>query len=51
MKHVCVWNKTNGGMGTFQRSKHAMVLVCKVGAAPHTNIVGLGDGGRQHTNV
>jgi hypothetical protein len=22
LKNVCVWNKTNGGMGTFYRSKH-----------------------------
>lgn len=36
MKNVCVWNKTNGGMGTFYRSKHEMVFVFKVGAGPQT---------------
>ena len=51
LKNVCVWNKTNGGMGTFYRSKHEMVFVFKVGDAPHINTFGLGDGGRYRTNV
>ncbi len=51
LKNLCVWNKTNGGMGTFYRSKHELVFVFKVGAAPHTNTFGLGDGGRYRTNV
>jgi DNA modification methylase len=50
-KNLCVWNKTNGGMGTFYRSKHELVFVFKVGTAPHTNNFGLGDGGRYRTNV
>jgi DNA modification methylase len=51
LKNVCVWNKTNGGMGAFYRSKHEMVFVFKVGTAPHTNTFGLGDSGRYRTNV
>ena len=51
LKNLCVWNKTNGGMGTFYRSKHELVVVYKVGAAPHTNTFGLGDTGRYRTNV
>ena len=51
LKNVCVWNKNNGGMGTFYRSKHEMVFVFKVGTAPHTNTFGLGDEGRYRTNV
>lgn len=51
LKNLCVWNKTNGGMGTFYRSKHELVFVFKVGDAPHTNTFGLGDGGRYRTNV
>ena len=51
LKNVCVWNKTNGGMGTFYRSKHELVFAFKVGAAPHTNTFGLGDTGRYRTNV
>ena len=51
LKNVCVWNKTNGGMGTFYRSKHEFVFVFKVGDAPHLNTFGLGDTGRYRTNV
>jgi DNA modification methylase len=51
LKNICVWNKTNGGMGTFYRSQHEHVLVFKVGTASHTNTFGLGDKGRYRTNV
>ena len=51
LKNLCVWNKTNGGMGTFYRSKHELVFVFKVGTAPHVNSFGLGDTGRYRTNV
>ena len=51
LKNLCVWNKTNGGMGTFYRSKHELVFVFKTGSAPHTNTFGLGDTGRYRTNV
>ncbi len=51
LKNLCVWNKTNGGMGTFYRSKHELVVVFKVGTAPHVNSFGLGDTGRYRTNV
>jgi DNA modification methylase len=50
-KNLCIWNKTNGGMGSFYRSKHELVFVFKVGTAPHTNTFGLGDSGRYRTNV
>ncbi len=42
LKNLCVWNKTNGGMGSFYRSKHELVFVFKIGNAPHTNTFGLG---------
>ncbi|MXN66507.1 DNA methylase N-4 [Stappia sp. GBMRC 2046] len=51
LKNLCVWNKTNGGMGTFYRSKHELVFVFKVGDGPHVNSFGLGDTGRYRTNV
>jgi DNA modification methylase len=51
LKNLCVWNKDNGGMGTLYRSKHELVFVFKKGAAPHTNNVQLGAGGRYRTNV
>jgi DNA modification methylase len=50
-KQLCVWNKNNGGMGDFYRSKHELVFVFKVGTAPHCNTFGLGDTGRYRTNV
>src|SRR5712691_2675761 len=51
LKNLCIWNKTNGGMGSFYRSKHELVFVFKAGSAPHTNSFGLGDTGRYRTNV
>lgn len=37
LKNLCVWNKTNAGMGTFYRSKHELVFIWKSGSAPHVN--------------
>ncbi len=51
LKNLVVWNKTNGGMGAFYRSKHELIFVFKAGAAPHTNSFGLGETGRYRTNV
>src|SRR5450755_583165 len=51
LKNVCVWNKSNGGMGTFYRSKHELVFVWKSGTAPHLNNFELGQHGRNRTNV
>jgi DNA modification methylase len=51
LKNLCIWNKTNGGMGTFYRSKHELIFVFKVGTAPHVNTFGLGENGRYRTNV
>jgi DNA modification methylase len=49
--NLCVWVKTNGGMGSLWRSQHELVLVLKHGTAPHTNAVELGKHGRYRTNV
>ena len=51
LKNLCVWNKDNGGMGSFYRSKHELVFVFKVGTAPHINTIELGQSGRYRTNV
>jgi DNA modification methylase len=51
LKNLCVWNKDNGGMGSFYRSKHELILVYKTGNAPHTNTIELGQHGRYRTNV
>jgi len=51
LKNLVVWNKTNGGMGSFYRSKHELVFVWKVGTAAHVNNFELGQHGRHRTNV
>jgi DNA modification methylase len=51
LKNLIVWVKTNGGMGTFYRSKHELILVFKNGKAPHINNFKLGETGRYRTNV
>lgn len=51
LKNLCVWSKTNGGMGSFYRSQHELVFVFKVGTAAHINNVELGKHGRYRTNV
>lgn len=51
LKNLVVWNKDNGGMGAFYRSKHELVFVFKKGVAKHINNFGLGENGRYRTNV
>ncbi|MEO1206478.1 MAG: DNA methyltransferase [Pseudomonadota bacterium] len=51
LKNLCVWAKTNGGMGSLYRSQHELVFVFKSGAASHINNVELGKHGRYRTNV
>ena len=50
-KNLIVWAKTNGGMGTFYRSRHELIFIFKKGRAAHTNTFGLGETGRYRTNV
>jgi DNA modification methylase len=49
--NLCVWVKTNGGMGSLYRSRHELVFVFKKGSEPHQNNVQLGRFGRNRTNV
>ena len=49
--NLCVWNKSNAGMGSLYRSKHELVFVFRVGQAAHFNAVELGKHGRNRTNV
>lgn len=51
LKNLCVWTKTNGGMGSLYRSQHELVFVFKNGDAKHINNVELGRFGRNRTNV
>lgn len=50
-RQFCVWVKDNGGMGSFYRSQHELVLVYRKGDAPHINNFELGQHGRYRTNV
>lgn len=50
-KNLCVWTKTNGGMGSLYRSQHELVFLFKSGLSPHINNVELGKHGRYRTNV
>ena len=51
LKNVCVWAKTNAGMGSLYRSQHELVFVFKAGTTPHINNIELGRHGRYRTNV
>lgn len=51
LKNLCVWSKSNGGMGSLYRSQHELVFVFKSGTDPHINNVDLGGHGRNRTNV
>jgi DNA modification methylase len=49
--NLCIWNKSNAGMGSLYRSKHELVFIYRVGTAPHLNMIELGRHGRNRTNV
>jgi len=51
LKNLCVWNKSNAGMGSLYRSKHELIFVFKVGKGAHVNNVALGRYGRHRSNI
>jgi DNA modification methylase len=51
LKNICVWTKSNAGLGTFYRSQHEFVFVLKFGDSPHLNNFELGQHGRTRSNV
>src|SRR5262249_42037994 len=51
LKNLCVWSKTNAGMGSLYRSQHELIFVFKNGSAQHINNVELGRFGRNRSNV
>jgi DNA modification methylase len=51
LKNLCVWVKTNGGMGSLYRSRHELVFIWKSGRKSHVNNIELGRFGRDRTNV
>jgi DNA modification methylase len=51
LMNLCIWTKSNAGMGTFYRSQHELVFVLKKGDARHINNFELGQKGRSRSNV
>jgi DNA modification methylase len=49
--NLCVWSKTNAGMGSFYRSQHELVFVFRNGKEALLNNIQLGRFGRSRTNV
>lgn len=49
--NICVWKKSNGGMGSLYRSQHELIAVFRKGIGSHVNNVKLGRYGRNRTNV
>jgi DNA modification methylase len=49
--NLCIWVKSNGGMGSLYRSRHELVFVFRNGKEAHLNNVQLGRFGRNRTNV
>src|SRR3984893_14735083 len=48
--NLCVWAKSNGGMGSFYRRAHELVFLFKSGTGSHRNNIQLGKFGRYRTN-
>jgi DNA modification methylase len=49
--NLCVWVKTNAGLGSFYRGRHELVFVYRHGPESHMNNIQLGRFGRHRTNV
>ena len=51
LKNVCIWAKSNAGMGSLHRSQHELIFVFKSGREAHRNNIQLGKFGRNRSNV
>jgi DNA modification methylase len=49
--NICVWAKTNAGMGSLYRNQHELICVFKVGIETPANNVELGRHGRNRSNL
>ncbi|MDU8944350.1 DNA modification methylase [Ovoidimarina sediminis] len=49
--NICVWVKTNPGMGSLYRSQHEFIFVARKPGASHRNNIELGQHGRNRSNV
>lgn len=51
MLNLAVWAKTNGGMGSFYRAQHELVVIFRNGKRTHLNNIALGVNGRNRSNL
>ena len=49
--NICVWNKKQGGMGSFYQSQHELCFVYQNGSGGYKNNINLGKNGRNSSNV
>lgn len=49
--NLCIWVKSNGGLGSLYRSRHELVFLFRNGQEAHLNNIQLGRFGRNRTNV
>ena len=49
--NICVWAKTNAGMGSLYRNQHELICVFKAGIETPANNVELGRHGRNRSNL
>jgi hypothetical protein len=49
--NLCIWAKTNAGMGSLYRSQHELICVFKAGPTKPINNVELGRHGRNRSNL
>jgi DNA modification methylase len=49
--NLCVWAKTNAGMGSLYRSQHELVVVFQTGEGRHQNNIELERHGRHRSNL
>jgi DNA modification methylase len=49
--NLCVWSKTNAGMGSLYRGQHELIFVFRNGDQEHLNNIQLGRFGRARSNV
>lgn len=49
--NLCIWVKSNAGMGSFYRSRHELVFVFRNGEKRHRNNVQLSKYGRNRSNI
>jgi hypothetical protein len=49
--NLCIWSKSNAGLGSIYRSQHELIFVFRTSGAPHRNNIELGRHGRNRSNI